>query len=73
MQKWLISIEHGATDLSNALASLRRHRVGLKGIVYTPVAGRQPSFNVAIRRSLDLFANVVHIRNHPGSSAGFPR
>ncbi|RPA98000.1 hypothetical protein L873DRAFT_1828701 [Choiromyces venosus 120613-1] len=47
--------------------SLRRNKVGLKGILYTPVerSGHQ-SFNVALRQELDIYASVVLIKNMPG-------
>ncbi|KAI5795203.1 hypothetical protein EDC01DRAFT_76751 [Geopyxis carbonaria] len=47
--------------------SLKRNKVGLKGILYTPVerSGHQ-SFNVALRQALDIYASVVLIKNMPG-------
>ncbi|CCX06499.1 hypothetical protein FPQ18DRAFT_140481 [Pyronema domesticum] len=47
--------------------SLKRNKVGLKGILYTPVerSGHQ-SFNVALRQELDIYASVVMIKNMPG-------
>lgn len=56
-------------DLQKAIASLRRHRIGLKGIIYTPQTGPQTSINVAIRQALDIYANVVQIRALPGCRA----
>ncbi len=45
-------------------ASIRstRTRVGLKGPVTTPIAGGFQSVNVALRKQLDLFANVRPVR-----------
>jgi isocitrate dehydrogenase (NAD+) len=50
-----------------SVASLKRNKVGLKGILYTPVerSGHQ-SFNVALRQDLDIYASVVLIKNMPG-------
>jgi isocitrate dehydrogenase (NAD+) len=48
------------------LDSLNRNRIGLKGPVTTPVGGGFQSVNVALRKRLDLFANVRPIRNLPG-------
>ncbi len=48
------------------LDSLERTRVGLKGPVTTPVAGGFQSVNVALRRQLDLWANIRPVRNLPG-------
>ncbi len=51
---------------AEVIASLNRSRVGLKGPVTTPIAGGFPSVNVAIRKALDLFANVRPVRTLPG-------
>jgi len=46
--------------------SLERTHVGLKGPVTTPVGGGYTSVNVALRKKLDLFANVRPVRSMPG-------
>ena len=46
--------------------SLERTRVGLKGPVATPVGGGFASVNVALRKRLDLYANVRPVRSLPG-------
>ncbi|MBI4905993.1 MAG: isocitrate/isopropylmalate dehydrogenase family protein [Acidobacteria bacterium] len=51
--------------------SLNRTRVGLKGPVTTPVAGGFQSVNVALRKRLDLFANVRPVRTLPGIKTRF--
>lgn len=50
-----------------SVASLRRNKLGLKGILHTPVSrsGHQ-SFNVAMRQELDLYASISLIKNIPG-------
>lgn len=48
------------------ISSLNKTRVGLKGPVTTPIAGGFPSVNVALRKALDLFANVRPVRTLPG-------
>ena len=50
-----------------AMASLKRNKIGLKGILHTPIerSGHQ-SFNVALRQELDVYASVVLIKNIPG-------
>jgi isocitrate dehydrogenase (NAD+) len=48
------------------LDSLERTRVGLKGPVTTPIGGGYTSVNVALRKRLDLFANVRPVRSLPG-------
>jgi isocitrate dehydrogenase (NAD+) len=50
-----------------ALESIRRNKVGLKGILYTPLErSGHASFNVALRQELDLYASTVFIKNLPG-------
>lgn len=56
-------------DLQLAISSLRKNRIGLKGIIYTPPTGPATSTNVAIRQALDIYANVVQIKAIPGCSA----
>jgi isocitrate dehydrogenase (NAD+) len=56
---------------NEVMDSLNRTRVGLKGPVTTPVAGGFPSVNVALRKKLDLFANVRPIRSLPGVKTRF--
>lgn len=62
------SKQSGVT-LEDALASLKRNRVGLKGILSTPIDFRGSeleSINMKLRRQADLFAHVVHVRSLPG-------
>jgi isocitrate dehydrogenase (NAD+) len=53
------------------LDSLERTRVGLKGPVTTPIAGGFQSVNVALRKQLDLFANVRPVVSLPGLKTRF--
>lgn len=53
------------------LDSLNRTCTGLKGPVTTPIAGGFQSVNVALRKRLDLFANVRPIRSLPGVKTRF--
>jgi isocitrate dehydrogenase (NAD+) len=53
------------------IESLERTRVGLKGPVTTPVAGGFASVNVALRKRLDLFANVRPVHSLPGVHTRF--
>jgi isocitrate dehydrogenase (NAD+) len=46
--------------------SLERTRIGLKGPVTTPIGEGYTSVNVALRKRLDLFANVRPVRSLPG-------
>lgn len=56
---------------NEVMDSLNRTRIGLKGPVTTPVAGGFPSVNVALRKRLDLFANVRPVRSLPGVKTRF--
>jgi isocitrate dehydrogenase (NAD+) len=48
------------------LVSFRRNRVALKGPMGTTIAGGGPSINVALRKTLDLYANLRSVKNLPG-------
>ena len=48
------------------LDSIKRNKVALKGPVTTPIAEGMASVNVALRKSLDLYANLRPVRNLPG-------
>jgi len=50
------------------LSSLARNGVGLKGSYFTPLGAGFVSRNVQLRKDLDLFANVVPIKNYRGIS-----
>lgn len=55
----------------DVLESLARTRIGLKGPVATPIAGGFTSVNVALRKALDLFANVRPVHTLPGVKTRF--
>ncbi|MBL8233687.1 MAG: isocitrate/isopropylmalate dehydrogenase family protein [Bryobacterales bacterium] len=61
----------GQSVPDSVLESLHLHRVGLKGPVTTPIAGGFQSVNVALRKRLDLFANVRPVRSLPGVKTRF--
>jgi isocitrate dehydrogenase (NAD+) len=50
-----------------SVTSLQRNKLGLKGILHTPISrsGHQ-SFNVAMRQELDIYASISLIKNIPG-------
>jgi isocitrate dehydrogenase (NAD+) len=54
-----------------ALESVRRNRVGLKGPMATAIAGGAPSVNVALRKGLELYANLRPVKNLPGVKSRF--
>jgi len=55
----------------HVLDSLGRTHVGLKGPVGTPIGSGFPSVNVALRKRLDLYANVRPVRSLPGLKTRF--
>lgn len=59
--------KHSEELFKDSILSLQRNKIGLKGILHTPVdrSGHQ-SFNVAIRQALDIYASIVLIKNIPG-------
>jgi len=61
------SPEHTEDLFRESVASLRRNKLGLKGILHTPISrsGHQ-SFNVAMRQELDIYASICLIKNIPG-------
>ena len=54
-----------------AIESVRRNRVALKGPMATAIAGGAPSVNVALRKTLDLYANLRPVKNLPGVKSRF--
>ncbi|HAA90710.1 MAG TPA: NAD-dependent isocitrate dehydrogenase [Peptococcaceae bacterium] len=59
-------IEKYGTPLPDqVLESIRRNKVALKGPLTTPVGTGFRSVNVALRKELDLYANVRPVRNLP--------
>jgi isocitrate dehydrogenase (NAD+) len=60
------STEHGQLVNQSAVASVRKNRVALKGPMATAIAGGAPSVNVALRKTLDLYANLRPVKNLPG-------
>jgi len=68
--------ENGSSDASQgvnqaAIDSVRRNKVALKGPTSTAIAGGAPSVNVALRKKLDLYANLRPVKNLPGVNARF--
>jgi len=63
--------EHGTPLPEHVLASVRRNRVGIKGPITTPVGSGFRSVNVAIRKALDLYANLRPAKSFPGVRSAF--
>src|SRR5579863_601352 len=66
-----IIAQTGQSLPQHVLDSLERTGVGLKGPVTTPIAGGYTSVNVALRKRLDLYANVRPVRSLPGVVSRF--
>jgi isocitrate dehydrogenase (NAD+) len=63
--------EAGQLVNQGAIDSVRRNRVALKGPTGTAIAGGAPSVNVALRKTLDLYANLRPVKNLPGVNSRF--
>jgi len=63
--------EAGQLVNQGAIDSVRRNHVALKGPTATAVAGGAPSVNVALRKALDLYANLRPVKNLPGVKSRF--
>ena len=57
----------GPRQLQSAIASIRRNQVCLKGIIYTTRSGPS-SYNLALRKEMDVYANVIPVRSIQGVS-----
>jgi len=58
--------QYGTPLPDQVLESIRRNRVGIKGPITTPVGKGFRSVNVAIRKALDLYANLRPAKSIPG-------
>src|SRR5271165_5414077 len=65
------SADAGIVLNEKAVESVRRNGVGLKGPMATAVAGGARSVNVALRKTLDLYANLRPVKNLPGLKSRF--
>ena len=66
-----VASQTGQFVTEEAVESVRRNRVALKGPMGTAVAGGAPSINVGLRKRLDLYANVRPVKNLPGVKSRF--
>src|ERR671935_32680 len=74
-------VRHAGTDVmaqhdgnplpDEVLDAIRETGVALKGPITTPVAGGFRSVNVALRKSLDLYAQVRPCKTYPGVRSRF--
>ncbi|HET9178176.1 MAG TPA: isocitrate dehydrogenase (NAD(+)) [Terriglobia bacterium] len=61
----------GETELNPIVESIRKTRVALKGPITTPVGTGHRSINVALRKALDLYANLRPVKRLPGVKTPF--
>lgn len=66
-----VILKTGHSLPQHVVDSLERTTVGLKGPVTTPIGEGFSSVNVALRKRLDLFANVRPVRSLPGVVSRF--
>lgn len=62
---------HGTPLPEESIESIRRNGVGLKGPLTTPVGSGFRSVNVALRKVLDLYANLRPAKTFPGVESPF--
>jgi isocitrate dehydrogenase (NAD+) len=58
--------EFGTPLPETVLESIRKNKIALKGPLTTPIGTGFRSINVALRKELDLFANLRPARTYPG-------
>jgi isocitrate dehydrogenase (NAD+) len=66
-----IILKTGHSLPPHVLESIEHTGVGLKGPVTTPIGSGYTSVNVALRKKLDLFANVRPVHSLPGVATRF--
>ncbi|MEE2778116.1 MAG: isocitrate/isopropylmalate family dehydrogenase [Acidobacteriota bacterium] len=63
------AVEAGLEALNeDAIASIRRNRIAIKGPLQTPIGGGWRSVNVSLRQGLDLYACLRPVATLPGST-----
>ncbi len=58
--------KHGTVLPDEVIESIKRTKVGLKGPITTPAGKGSRSANVALRKKLDLYANLRPAKTYPG-------
>ncbi len=64
--KPIVGLRQEDTHIDPVVSSILRTRVGLKGPITTPVGVGHRSINVALRKSLELYANLRPVKKLPG-------
>lgn len=66
------TIEKYGTPLpERVIESIKRNKVALKGPITTPIGKGFSSVNVALRKTLDLYANVRPVKSYEGVSSRY--
>jgi isocitrate dehydrogenase (NAD+) len=63
--------EQGTPLPPSVLESIRKNKIALKGPITTPVGSGFRSVNVALRKSLDLYACVRPCKSYPGTRSRY--
>lgn len=63
--------KYGTTIPEEALATIKKNKIALKGPVTTPVGKGFRSVNVTLRQTLNLYANLRPVRSFPGIKSPF--
>lgn len=64
--------KYGTTLPEDAIESIRRNKVALKGPIMTPIGKGFTSVNVGLRKALDLYANVRPVKALPNVPCRYP-
>jgi isocitrate dehydrogenase (NAD+) len=67
----IVGRRRGETEMNPIVESIRKTHVALKGPITTPVGTGHRSINVALRKALDLYANLRPVTHLPGLKTPF--
>jgi isocitrate dehydrogenase (NAD+) len=67
----VVGRRRGETEMNPIVESIRKTHVALKGPLTTPVGAGHRSINVALRKALDLYANLRPVTHLPGLKTPF--
>ncbi|MCB9529846.1 MAG: isocitrate/isopropylmalate family dehydrogenase [bacterium] len=71
--EWIEDVTGDETPVTAAcLASIRKNKVALKAPFATPAAAGRMSPSVALRKALDLYAGIRHVRSLRGLRSRYP-
>ena len=67
----VVGRRRGETEMNPIVEAIRKTHVALKGPITTPVGSGHRSINVALRKALDLYANLRPVKHLPGLKTPF--